>query len=73
MVFFVQNGLKKYFSYIFWGTLKCNHVARTTQGLKDKVPRKKYVVSIEFSLFSFIFYFFIHVLHDVIFNVTTLI
>jgi hypothetical protein len=49
-------------------------VAKTAQGLKGRVLRKKFVLPIESWFFHFFqFYFLQLVLHDVIFNVTILI
>jgi hypothetical protein len=54
---FVQNGYWVHFSCIFWGAPTCSHVAKTSQGLKGRVLRKKFVLSIESWVFTF-FHFF---------------
>jgi hypothetical protein len=47
-------------------------MAKTAQGLKGKVLRKKFVLPIESWFFTFFYFFFflLMVLHDVTFNVT---
>ena len=59
---------RAHFSYIFWGAPTCSYMVEVAQGLKGRVLRKKFVLSIEswFSLFSF--FFLLMVLHDVTFN-----
>jgi hypothetical protein len=42
---------------ILWGTPTCSHVAKTTQGLKGRVLRKTFTMSIESWFFTF-FHFF---------------
>jgi hypothetical protein len=50
------------------------HVAKTAQGLKGKVLRKKFILPIESWFFTFFhFSFLFMVLHDVTFNVTIMI
>jgi hypothetical protein len=49
-------------------------VAKTAQGLKGRVLRKKFVLPIESWIFTFLHLFFLLVvLHDVTFNVTPMI
>jgi hypothetical protein len=49
-----------------------NHVAKTNQGLKIKVPKNEVCFALKILDFHFFFnFFFFMVLHDVIFNVTT--
>jgi hypothetical protein len=45
---------------VIWGAPSCNHVAKTAQGLKDKVLRNKFVLSIESWFFTFFHFFFAH-------------
>jgi hypothetical protein len=61
VVKFVQNWFKVHFSSSFWGAPICSHAAKTTQGLKGRVLRKEFVLSIESWFFIFFhFYFFAH-------------
>jgi hypothetical protein len=49
-------------------------VAKTAQGLKGRVLRKKFFLPIKSWFFtSFYFFFLLMVLHDVTFNVTAMI
>jgi hypothetical protein len=51
-----------------------NHIAKIIQRLKDMVPKKKFVLSIESWIFiDFKFIFLSMVLYDVIFNVLAMI
>jgi hypothetical protein len=58
-----------FFLYFFWGAPTCSHVAKTAQGLKGTVPKKKCISPIK----AWIFIHFLNLkipknLHDVTFN-----
>jgi hypothetical protein len=65
----VGNGYLAHFSCIYWGAPTCSHVAKTTQGLKGRVLRKKFVFVHKILVFH-VFFFLFMVLHDITFNVT---
>jgi hypothetical protein len=64
-----------HFSTIFLGAPTYSYVAETTQGLKDRVLRIYFFAHriLVFTFFSLFFLLMISLLHDVTFNVTTMI
>jgi hypothetical protein len=74
---FVQIRLYNHFSSMLWGALICSHMAKTAQGLKTKVQKKRrfvlHIESWDFTYFLFLFLFLLVVLHNIICNVPTLI
>jgi hypothetical protein len=71
MVKFRSKWVVNSFFMYFLVAPMCSHMAKIAQGLKDKVPKKKFVLPIESQVFtSFQFLFLFMVLHDVFFNVT---
>jgi hypothetical protein len=56
------------FLVVFWEAPTCSHVAKKAQGLKDKVPKQKFVLLIESWIFTFFnFFCLLMVPYDVIF------
>jgi hypothetical protein len=69
MVNFCSKWVVSSFFLYFLRTPTCSYVVKTTQGLKGKVLKKKFVLLIESWVFTFFqFCFLFMVLHDVIFN-----
>jgi hypothetical protein len=47
------------YSCIFWRAPICIHVAKTTEGLKGRVPKKKFILPIKSWIFTFFQMFFL--------------
>jgi hypothetical protein len=66
-------GINLIFPVFFEERLHVANVAETTQGLKGRELRKKFVLPIESWFLTFFNFFLLVVLHDVTFNVTAMI